>query len=78
MGWRGGGLADGWVCAANGDCSFLSRGEERTWWFQEDRPWPGNPPPLVEDPTIVAGVGVGGRIASVVVPMGETVAAEGG
>jgi transcription factor C subunit 7 len=30
--WRGGrGVAGGWYCAVNGDCSFLSGGEERGW-----------------------------------------------
>jgi transcription factor C subunit 7 len=30
--WRGGkGVAGGWVCEVNGDCSFLEGGEERGW-----------------------------------------------
>lgn len=30
--WRGGkGVAGGWTCEVNGDCSFLSNGEERGW-----------------------------------------------
>lgn len=30
--WRGGkGVGGGWVCEVNGDCSFLSGGEERGW-----------------------------------------------
>jgi len=30
--WRGGrGVGGGWECKANGDCSFLSGGEERGW-----------------------------------------------
>jgi transcription factor C subunit 7 len=30
--WRvGRGVAGGWDCTVNGDCSFLSGGEERTW-----------------------------------------------
>lgn len=30
--WRGGrGVGGGWVCEINGDCSFLSGGEERGW-----------------------------------------------
>ena len=30
--WRGcGGVAGGWVCERNADCSFLSGGEERGW-----------------------------------------------
>ncbi len=31
--WRGGkGVGGGWDCEINGDCSFLSGGEERGWW----------------------------------------------
>ena len=30
--WRGGkGVGGGWDCVVNGDCSFLSGGEERGW-----------------------------------------------
>lgn len=30
--WKGGkGVAGGWDCEVNGDCSFLSEGEERGW-----------------------------------------------
>jgi transcription factor C subunit 7 len=30
--WRNGkGVAGGWDCVVNGDCSFLSGGEERGW-----------------------------------------------
>jgi transcription factor C subunit 7 len=30
--WRGGsGVQGGWICELNGDCSFLSGGEERGW-----------------------------------------------
>jgi len=29
--WRGRGVGGGWVCVANGDCSFLSGGAERGW-----------------------------------------------
>lgn len=32
LGWRGGkGVGGGWDCEVNGDCSFLSGGEERGW-----------------------------------------------
>ncbi|QIW96482.1 hypothetical protein AMS68_002000 [Peltaster fructicola] len=35
--WRGGaGVAGGWNCEVNGDCSFLSGGEERGWRFSGD------------------------------------------
>jgi hypothetical protein len=30
--WRGTGVAGGWECERNADCSFLSGGEERGWW----------------------------------------------
>ena len=29
--WEGMGIGGGWVCVRNGDCSFLSGGEERGW-----------------------------------------------
>ena len=32
VGWQGGrGVRGGWDCEINGDCSFLSNGEERGW-----------------------------------------------
>lgn len=32
LSWRNGeGVAGGWDCVLNGDCSFLEGGEERTW-----------------------------------------------
>jgi transcription factor C subunit 7 len=31
LAWKGRGVADGWVCTANSDCSHLSGGEERGW-----------------------------------------------
>lgn len=31
-GWRGKGVQGGWECVGNGDCSFLDRGEERSWY----------------------------------------------
>lgn len=38
--WRNGnGVAGGWECVVNGDCSFLSEGEERNWWFGGDEAW---------------------------------------
>jgi transcription factor C subunit 7 len=30
--WKGVGVGGGWDCVANGDCSFLSGGEERGWY----------------------------------------------
>jgi transcription factor C subunit 7 len=29
----------GWDQITNGDCSFLSGGEEKNWWFQGDESW---------------------------------------
>jgi transcription factor C subunit 7 len=29
--WKGVGVAGGWTCEVNGDCSFLAGGEERGW-----------------------------------------------
>jgi transcription factor C subunit 7 len=35
--WRNGnGVAGGWTCEMNGDCSFLEGGEERGWAFSGD------------------------------------------
>ncbi|KAJ9656772.1 C6 zinc cluster transcription factor-like protein [Coniosporium apollinis] len=34
--WRGKGVKGGWECEVNGDCSFLSGGEERGWAFSGD------------------------------------------
>ena len=33
--WRGGnGIAGGWDQMLNGDCAFLSGGEQRNWWWR--------------------------------------------
>lgn len=37
--WRGSGVGGGWDCIINGDCSFLSGGEERNWWFSGEEEW---------------------------------------
>lgn len=38
--WRGGrGVVGGWTQIANGNCDFLTNGEERNWWFQGDESW---------------------------------------
>ncbi|KAK6540080.1 hypothetical protein TWF694_008910 [Orbilia ellipsospora] len=37
--WKGKGVMSGWTCEVNGDCSFLSGGEERNWWFGGDEAW---------------------------------------
>ncbi|KAF3926858.1 hypothetical protein ABW20_dc0103589 [Dactylellina cionopaga] len=37
--WRGIGVMGGWTQEVNGDCSFLTGGEERNWWFGGDEAW---------------------------------------
>ncbi|PPJ60948.1 hypothetical protein CBER1_08583 [Cercospora berteroae] len=37
VGWRGRGVAGGWDCEVNGDCSFLTGGEERGWNFEMEK-----------------------------------------
>ena len=51
--WRtNGGVAGGWDCVANSDCSHLSQGEERGWHFHGDESFdsygPGMPPATVK------------------------------
>lgn len=41
--WVGTGLNGGWECALNGDCSFLSGGEERGWKFSGDEAFLSDP-----------------------------------
>jgi transcription factor C subunit 7 len=41
--WQGKGLAGGWVCEKNSDCSFLSGGAERGWRFFGDESFIWNP-----------------------------------
>jgi transcription factor C subunit 7 len=39
LGWKGGaGIAGGWDCSVNGDCSFLEGGEERGWYVSPTPP----------------------------------------
>ncbi|EFW18780.1 hypothetical protein D8B26_005592 [Coccidioides posadasii str. Silveira] len=46
--WRGGrGVGGGWDCVQNGDCSFLSGGEERGWHFNGEEDFLSMPTPLV-------------------------------
>ena len=41
--WRtNGGVAGGWDCVLNSDCSFLSSGEERGWHFNGDESYSFN------------------------------------
>lgn len=38
--WRNGnGVGGGWDITVNGDCSFLTNGEERNWWFSGEESW---------------------------------------
>lgn len=37
--WRGNGVVGGWDLIKNGDCSFLSGGEERHWSFSGEESW---------------------------------------
>lgn len=38
--WRNGnGVVGGWDQIINGDCSFLSGGEQRNWWFSGEEAW---------------------------------------
>ena len=38
--WRDGkGVGGGWQVVANGECGFLSGGEERNWWFSGEEDW---------------------------------------
>ncbi|KAK5132517.1 hypothetical protein LTR08_008901 [Meristemomyces frigidus] len=42
--WRNGnGVRGGWECVVNGDCSFLSGGEERGWHFSGDEAFLADP-----------------------------------
>ncbi|KAF2461793.1 histidine phosphatase superfamily [Lineolata rhizophorae] len=43
VGWEGVGVGGGWDCVRNGDCGFLSGGEERTWFFSNDESFLKNP-----------------------------------
>ncbi|WEW54709.1 hypothetical protein PRK78_000132 [Emydomyces testavorans] len=46
--WRGGrGVGGGWDCVRNGDCSFLSAGEERGWHFNGEEDFLSMPTALV-------------------------------
>ncbi|OIW33244.1 phosphoglycerate mutase-like protein [Coniochaeta ligniaria NRRL 30616] len=39
--WKGRGVAGGWICTANSDCSHLASGEERGWRFSGDEAFTG-------------------------------------
>ncbi|GKZ33743.1 hypothetical protein AbraIFM66950_003775 [Aspergillus brasiliensis] len=42
--WKGGkGVAGGWECVSNGDCTFLSGGAERGWHFDGDESFDTGP-----------------------------------
>ncbi|GIZ46928.1 hypothetical protein CKM354_001003300 [Cercospora kikuchii] len=57
VGWRGRGVAGGWDCEVNGDCSFLTGGEERGWHFTGDESF-------LNDDTGNDQVGLGSTIAA--------------
>jgi transcription factor C subunit 7 len=66
--WRDGrGIAGGWDCVLNGDCSFLSGGEERGWRFSGDESFlssssrDGNAAGAEVDAGVALGVVVEGR-----------------
>ncbi|CAI7606885.1 unnamed protein product [Penicillium glandicola] len=53
--WRNGhGVAGGWDCVANGDCSFLSGGAERGWHFDGEEAFNTGPMALPSEPTAIA------------------------
>ncbi|TGZ81124.1 phosphoglycerate mutase-like protein [Ascodesmis nigricans] len=52
--WKGKGVAGGWTCVRNGDCSFLKNGEERNWWFDGEESWDF---PVKEESGAVGGPG---------------------
>ncbi|EAW07258.1 phosphoglycerate mutase family protein [Aspergillus clavatus NRRL 1] len=41
--WQGVGVAGGWECISNGDCSFLSGGAERGWHFNGEESFDTGP-----------------------------------
>ncbi|KAI1976491.1 hypothetical protein LOZ53_003500 [Ophidiomyces ophidiicola] len=50
--WKNGkGVGGGWNCVRNGDCSFLSAGEERGWHFNGEEDFLSMPTALVSDVT---------------------------
>ncbi|PGH12043.1 hypothetical protein AJ80_06862 [Polytolypa hystricis UAMH7299] len=50
--WKGGrGVGGGWDCVANGDCSFLTSGEERGWHFHGEEDFNSMPDPPVAPST---------------------------
>lgn len=42
LAWKGRGVAGGWICTANSDCSHLAGGEERGWYVSSE-PFPLSP-----------------------------------
>jgi hypothetical protein len=55
--WRGRGVAGGWDCVLDSDCSFLSQGPERGWRFSGDESFDTTAP----DAGIALGVVVEGK-----------------
>jgi transcription factor C subunit 7 len=57
--WQhGNGVGGGWDCVLNGDCSFLSGGEERGWHFSGEEDFDTGP---VDGKGLGAGLGIGGN-----------------
>ncbi|KAK3375450.1 histidine phosphatase superfamily [Podospora didyma] len=62
LSWRGGrGVAGGWNCELNSDCSHLSGGEERGWRFSGDESFLDAKDPSILDAGIHLGVVVEGK-----------------
>ncbi|EEH34287.1 phosphoglycerate mutase family protein [Paracoccidioides lutzii Pb01] len=48
--WQGGiGVGGGWICVGNGDCGFLSGGEERGWHFNGEEDFDTMPAAVLTD-----------------------------
>jgi hypothetical protein len=60
---RGNGVAGGWDQLQNGDCSFLTNGEERNWWFQGEEDWDF---PKTEAVATISSAATGGSAAAAI------------
>ncbi|KAK1523217.1 phosphoglycerate mutase [Colletotrichum paranaense] len=61
--WRNGrGVAGGWICELNSDCSFLSGGEERGWRFSGDESFSTAENSSQADAGVALGVVVEGKV----------------
>ncbi|KAB5570652.1 histidine phosphatase superfamily [Coniochaeta sp. 2T2.1] len=59
--WKGRGVAGGWTCTANSDCSHLAGGEERGWRFSGDEAFAGSAGQGTIDAGLELGVVVEGK-----------------